>query len=437
MSNPAADPSPNADNPAAPGSSQRNYAMFEADLSGAVLNMHLLGRLLHWLKPYSRSLIVSSILVLLTSTLQILLPIIISLVAIDHLIQGEADADTPDFGMIELNTWLTDLTGWPPLLVACLMYATIQVAWAFTGHAHRMTLISAVIRGLRDLRRDLFIHLETRPSSFYDRVAVGRVMTRVTNDVEALFELLRGLGSLVGEFVPFFVALTVMLAIDVQLTLILLLALPVLALATYYFRRTTRHLFRQVRQTLSALNQNMQENLAGMQVVQLSDRQDFNLRRYTSINEENRGFELRSARVETFYGAFNDSLAHAAIGVIIWYGASQVSTLSMTLGEVVLFTQFIGMLFHPVVVLGEQTNVLFRAMASGERIFQAIDWDEKIHEPSQPVAHGEAAGDAQNQSSLISYLGLRHCHCHCQSSAAGQRGPGPSRRRLSGSSPGG
>ena len=121
-------------------------------------------------------------------------------------------------------------------------------------------------------------------------------------------------------------------------------------------------------------------------MVQLSDRQDFNLNRYTQLNTKNRNFELRSARVETLYGAFNDSLAHMAIGCIIWYGASHVSTLSMTLGEVILFTQFIGMLFHPIVVLGEQTNILFRAMASGERIFQAIDWDEKIHEPGQALA---------------------------------------------------
>ena len=364
---------------------KRDYSMFEADISGAVLNMHLLGRLMRWLKPYRWSLTVSSILVLITSTLQILMPIIISLVAIDHIIRGESDADTPDFGLIELNTWLADSIGLPPLIIACLMYGVIQIAWAFTGHAHRMTLIGAVIKGLRDLRRDLFVHLETRPSSFYDRVAVGRVMTRVTNDVEALYELLRGLGTLIGEFVPFFVALTVMLAIDAQLTLMLLLALPILGLVTYYFRRLTRELFRKVRQTLSALNQNMQENLAGLQVVQLSDRQDYNLKRYTDINEENRDYELRSARVETLYGAFNDSLAHIAIGVILWYGASQVATLDMTLGEVVLFTQFIGMLFHPVVVLGEQTNILFRAMASGERIFQAIDWDEKIHEPEHPV----------------------------------------------------
>ncbi|MGI9232770.1 MAG: ABC transporter ATP-binding protein [Woeseiaceae bacterium] len=363
---------------------QRDHSLFDADLSGAALNMHLLGRLLKWLKPYRKALVVSTVLVLIASTLQVLLPIIISLVAIDHILSGNPSSDTPDFGLISLNDYLSASLGLAPLVVACLMYFVIQLIWAATGHAHRMTLIGAVINGLRDLRRDLFIHLETRPSSFYDRVAVGRVMTRVTNDIEALYELLRGLGSLIGEFLPFFVALTVMLAIDVKLTLILLLALPVLGVATYYFRRATRHLFRQVRQTLSALNQNMQENLAGLQVVHISDRQEHNLQRYTDINTENRDYELRSVRVETLYGAFNDSLAHAAIGVIIWYGASQVADLSMTIGEVVLFTQFIGMLFHPVVVLGEQTNVLFRAMASGERIFQAIDWDEQIHEPENP-----------------------------------------------------
>ena len=382
---------------------KRDYAMFDADISGAVLNMHLLGRLVHWLKPYKSSLLVSSVLVLIASTLQVLLPIIISLVAIDHILRNETNPDTPDFGLVQFTDWLSNETTLPPLVVACLLYGIIQITWAIIGHAHRMTLIGAVINGLRDLRRDLFKHLETRPSSFYDRVAVGRIMTRVTNDVEALYELLRGLGTLIGEFVPFFVALTVMLAINAKLTLMLMLALPVLAVVTYYFRRKTRTLFRQVRQTLSALNQNMQENLAGLQVVQISQRQAFNLTRYTKINQTNKRYELRSARIETFYGAFNDSLAHAAIGVIIWFCADQVATLDMTLGEVVLFTQFIGMLFHPVVVLGEQTNILFRAMASGERIFQAIDWDEKIHEPEHPKTlptrlHGEVRFERVNFS---------------------------------------
>jgi len=164
---------------------QRNYAMFDADISGAVLNMSLLRRLLHWLKPYRGALLLSTVLVLLASTLQVLLPIIISLVVIDHIIQGDTSSDTPDFGLIELTTWISNSLDLPPLIAACALYASIQIVWAFVGHAHRMTLIGSVINGLRDLRLDLFRHLETRPSSFYDRVAVGRVMTRVTNDVEA------------------------------------------------------------------------------------------------------------------------------------------------------------------------------------------------------------------------------------------------------------
>jgi len=363
----------------------RDYAMFDAELSGAVLNLSLLRRLLSWMKPYRITFGISALLVLFASTLQVLLPVIISLVVIDHIIRGETESVTPDLGMVEATDWLTAALGIHPLLAACILYALCYAGWAVAGHAHRMTLISSVINGLRDLRQDLFRHLETRPSSFYDRVAVGRVMTRVTNDVEALYELLRGIGSLIGEFVPFFVALTIMLAIDVELTLLLLLVLPVMGSVTYFFRQATRQLFRLVRLSVSALNQNMQENLAGLQVVQLSDRQDFNLDRYTSINRDNRGYEMKSARLETLYGAFTDSMAHIALGVIVWYGGGEVVQNEMSLGGVILFTRFIDMLFHPIVVLGEQTNILFRAMASGERIFQALDWDELIHEPDDPA----------------------------------------------------
>lgn len=367
-------------------SERRDYSMFDAELSGAVLNVSLLRRLLHWMRPYRVTIAVSAGLVLLASTLQVLLPVVISLVVIDHIIRGETEILVPDLGMIDLTEWLAQSLSMHPLLAACLIYTVLQVGWAAAGHAHRLTLISSIINGLRDLRLDLFRHLETRPSSFYDRVAVGRVMTRVTNDIEALYELLRGLGSLIGEFVPFFVALVIMLAIDIELTLILLLATPLMAAATFYFRGATRKLFRLVRMSVSALNQNLQENLSGLQVVQLSERQEYNLNRYTKINEENRDYELKTMRFETLYGAFNDSIAHIALGAIIWYGGGAVVQEQMSLGGVILFTRFIDMLFHPIVVLGEQTNILFRAMASGERIFQALDWDEKIHEPADPVA---------------------------------------------------
>ena len=365
---------------------KRDYAMFDADLSGKALNLSLLRRLLRWLAPYRVTFALSGVLVLIASTLQVLLPVVVSIVVIDRIIQGNTDHQAPDFGMADIADWLSNTLGAHPLAAACILYAALQIGWAVTGHAHRMTLTQSVIKGLRDLRLDLFRHLETRPAAFYDRVAVGRVMTRVTNDVEALYDLLRGIGSLIGEFVPFLVALLIMLSIDPALTGILLLALPVMAAATIVFRRATRKLFRLTRQTVSALNQNMQENLASLQVVQLSGREQRNLADYRRINQRNLGFETTTARWETLYGALNDSIAHIAIGVILYYGGGAVIQDHLTLGEVVLFTRFVDMLLHPIVVLGEQTNILFRAMASGERIFQALDWDEKIHEPTRPVA---------------------------------------------------
>ncbi len=364
---------------------RRDYSMFDAELTGAVMNLSLLRRLLRWMRPYRVTFAVSTVLVIVASTLQILLPVVISLVGIDYVIGGRTDTGTPDMGMVDLTVALSESLGLPPLLAACCLYAVLQLAWAVTIHAHRMTLITAVIKGLRDLRLDLFRHLETRPASFYDRVAVGRVMTRVTNDIEALYELLRGLGTLIGEFAPFLVALVIMFSVSVKLTCILLLALPVIAVVTFYFRRATRVLFRIVRLSVSALNQNLQENLAGLQVVQLSRRERYNYARYTEINQRNLAAETKSMRLETAYGALTDSMASIAIGAVLWFGGGDVVQEEMTLGGVVLFTQFIAMLFHPIVVLGEQLNVLFRAMASGERIFQALDWDEKIHEPESPV----------------------------------------------------
>ena len=363
----------------------RDYSMFDAELSGTAMNLTLLRRLIKWLQPYRRTFAFSVVLVLISSTLAVLLPVVMSIVIIDHIILQEVDVQTLDLGTIETTEWLAQQSGLSMLAAACLLYGGLQLMWAVTGHLHRMTLVNSVINGLRDLRQDLFEHLETRPSSFFDRVAVGRIMTRVTNDIEALYELLRGLGTLIGEFVPFLVALIIMLAVDIKMTGILMLAIPIIALATYWFRQQTGSLFRLIRQSVSTMNQNLQENLAGLQVVQLSHREKYNHRRYDRINSENLKFESRSVKLETLYGALNDSMVSLAIGSILWFAGGDVIRNQISLGGMILFTRFIDMLFHPIVVLGQQFNVLFRAMASGERIFQALDWDEKVHEPLNPA----------------------------------------------------
>lgn len=364
---------------------RRDYSMFDAELSGAVLNMQLLGRLMTWLKPYRIALFVSGLLILFTSYVAVIMEIVISRVLVDYIIMGERDSPMPDLGMIDLTIWLENQLEIEAIYAAGLMFFVLLICFSAGGHAHRLTLISSIVRCLRDLRQDLFSHMETRPSSFYDRVPIGRIMTRVTNDVETLYEMLRGIGGLIGEFVPFLVALVIMLSTSVRLTLILLLLVPIVAVATFFFRRASRDVFRLVRNSVSALNQNLQENLSGMQVVQLSLREERNLAGYTEINKSNRRYEYKAINLGTIYGAFNDSLASMGLGIIIWYGGGEVVQQEMSLGGVILFTRFMHMLFTPVVMLGEQLNVLFRAMASGERIFQALDWDEQIHEPQNPI----------------------------------------------------
>ncbi|MEM7018934.1 MAG: ABC transporter ATP-binding protein, partial [Pseudomonadota bacterium] len=161
-------------------------------------------------------------------------------------------------------------------------------------------------------------------------------------------------------------------------------AIPVFAFITWIFRLATRRVYRQIRNTVSLLNQNLQENLGGIQIVQLSNRETRNLDAYREINEENQQKEVHAIKLETSYGAFMDNMVNMALAVIIWVGGGAAIQDTISLGSVILFTQFIDMFIRPIRVLGMQYNVLFRAMASAERIFQALDWDEQIREPEKP-----------------------------------------------------
>jgi ATP-binding cassette subfamily B protein len=365
--------------------------VFDADIAGRMLDVGLLRRLLAWLAPERMRYLLSGVLVLVQAVAQVMLPVLLSIVVIDRVLMGETDSAVPDFGLVALTSALADATGTSLLFAACLLYGVVQIAVAVAGHWHRVTLADAVVRGLSRLRRDVFVHLIRQPAAFWDRVAVGRVTTRVTNDVEALYELLRSFGALVGEFVPFFVALSIMLAADVKLTLIMLAFAPVLGIMTFLFRRLTRNLYRAARQSVSLLNQTMQENLAGLTVVQLHGREGENLARYTAINETNRRNETRAQGIETVYGAVNSSLSDLAVAAVLWFGGLAAvvgdgSGEALTLGTLVLFTRYIDMLFQPIAALGDQYNLLFRAMASGERIFQALDWHIPVHRPARPAA---------------------------------------------------
>jgi len=182
------------------------------------------------------------------------------------------------------------------------------------------------------------------------------------------------------------------MALNPTLTLELLVLLPVAALATWIFRVVSRQVYRNIRSSMSRLNENLQENLSGIEVVQLYGRERINFERYNAINEENRQQENLAVRIESYYGPSMDSMAFLAIAAIVWFGGQHVLSGAATLGSVILFAQFADMMFRPIVAMGEQWNVVFRAMASCERIFQALDWDEALEVPKSPKSLPENIG---------------------------------------------
>ena len=371
----------------------RNYSAFDAELTHQALNLRLFLRMLKWTKPYRITLIASAVLIIVGVGLSSLMPVFHYRVVVDEvLVPNPAASDMPSFYLAELlhwsagriDAWFT--VEWPLLAGALVIYAGMFGVQMILGLAQQLLLTSGALKTLRDLRIDLFASLERKPASFYDHVAVGRVMTRVTNDVENLFDLLVGFVGRAGVLIQFFAAAAIMLALSVHLTAIGLAMIPVAAVATFYFRRAMRRIFRLIRDSVSALNQYMQEDLIGIEVVQISGREAMNQEQYGALNRDNRRQEFRAINYEVVFETFNMSLATVATVCVLWFGGGQVVQESISLGVMLTFTQYINMMVNPIESMGRFFNLLFRSMASGERIFQALDWDERLHEPEQPVA---------------------------------------------------
>ena len=363
----------------------RNYSAFDAELTHKALNMRLFMRMLTWAKPYRITLIASAVLVIVGSGISVLMPVVQNRILIDEILVPNPNTSGPDYGLVEVMHWGMDAFSVQPITAAVLFYIAIFVVQMLMGVAQQLLLTSGALKTLRDLRIDLFASLERKPASFYDHVAVGRVMTRVTNDIENLFELLTGFVSRAGVVMPFFFALAIMLHSSPKLTLIGLTIIPVAAVATYFFRMFMREIFRRIRDSVSALNQYIQEDLMGIEVVQLSGREEMNMAQYDELNKDNRRQEYRAIPYEISFETFNTSLSSLGTVAVIWYGGGQVVQEAISLGTLTLFTTYINMMIAPVSSVGYFFNILFRAMASGERVFQALDWDERLHEPEQPV----------------------------------------------------
>jgi ATP-binding cassette subfamily B protein len=227
------------------------------------------------------------------------------------------------------------------------------------------------------LRISIFDHVLGQRAAFFDRIPVGRLMTRMTNDIESLNEMFaQGAITLIADFLKMLVIIGIMLWIDVTLTLLVFITLPFLIALVEYARRLMRESFRQIRVRLAALNAFAQEHLSGIRVVLLLGRGKIAQGEYDQINAGHRDAYLLQIRADAAMYAIVEAIASIAVGIVIWYLAGQRGDAAVTIGVVYLFIDFINRFFVPVKDLSAKYAVMQGAMAASERIFQLLDTDE-------------------------------------------------------------
>src|SRR5262245_37386934 len=240
-------------------------------------------------------------------------------------------------------------------------------------------------RVIHDLRQTIFDHLLRLEARFFDRNPVGRLMTRVLHDVEAVSEAFTsGLFAVVGDIVTLTGVVAVMLWIDWRLALVTFSLMPILLIVAMYFRLNARDAYREVRRNLARLNGFLQESLQGMGVVQLFVRERHERDRFRRLNSHYRRALFRSTRWEASLYAVVEAVGSIALALLLWYGCGRILAESLTFGALVALIQYTNRFFLPIRDLGAKYTVMQWAMASSERIFGLLDRAPAIVSPATP-----------------------------------------------------
>jgi ATP-binding cassette subfamily B protein len=284
--------------------------------------------------------------------------------------------------------WL-GLTG-----VAALYAGVLAVLYGLrTAESYLMQLTGQ--RVIHDLRAAMFEHLLRLEAAFFDRNPVGRLMTRVLSDVEAVSEAFTsGLFAVVADVVTLTGVVAVMLWLDWRLALVTFAIVPVLAMAAGWFRLRARDAYREVRRRLARLNAFLQESLQGMSVIQLFARERQERARFEALTADYRRALFGSTVFEASLYASVEALGSVALALLIWYGGHQILAGTLTFGVLVAFIQYTSRFFLPIRDLGAKYTVMQSAMASAERIFGLLDRAPAIVSPATPSVPNTAGGSA-------------------------------------------
>jgi ATP-binding cassette, subfamily B, multidrug efflux pump len=258
---------------------------------------------------------------------------------------------------------------------------------------------------MHDLRMKVFSHLQDLPVSFFDKNPVGRLVTRLTNDIQNVHEMFTSvLINLVKDILLVIGIIILLLHLNRELALVSFSVIPLIFVITFFFSHRARDAFREIRLKIAQMNSFFHENFSGIKVVQLFRREKENSRRFEKVNEGHYLANMKQISIYAFFVPFVEILSSGAIGLLLWYGGGKVIQEMITLGVLVAFLSYIRMFFQPIRDLSEKYNILQSAMASLERILSLLDEDQKISRPLSPKRE-EIKGNIEFRHVSFSYNG--------------------------------
>jgi ATP-binding cassette subfamily B protein len=358
----------------------------EEDQLGKAYDARLMRRLLAYLGPYRGNVVVAVVMLVLASGLELVGPWLTK-VAIDDAIPSG------DFRLL----WF--LAG--AYAVALVFSSALE---------YGRTLLTTWIgqRVMKDLRKQVFGRLQRLDLAYFDGHPVGRIMTRVTGDVEVLNEMFTtGVVTIFGDVFTLLFIVGAMLALDWRLALVTFTVLPIVFLAAWLFRMKVRQAYRDIRLRIARINAFLQERISGMSVLHLFRLERPTRTRFGELNEDHLEAHLRSITYYALFFPVVELLASIALAVIIWYGGGQALQGALTIGVIAAFLQYARRFFRPIQDLSEKYNILQNAMASSERIFRLLDEEPEIAEPPEPLHLPErAAGRIEFENVWFHYGAL-------------------------------
>jgi ATP-binding cassette, subfamily B, multidrug efflux pump len=363
-------------------------ATFDDDeILGKAYDQRLASRLLTYVRPYRRLVLAAVALLVGASLLELLQPYLVKVAVDDHV----ARRNLPGVGRIAL-LYFGALLG----AFVC-RYVELYV----------MNLVGQ--RVMADLRRQLFAHLLRQNVRFYTRNPIGRLMTRVTSDVDVLNEMFTaGLVSILEDVLKLTGIMVLLLWLNWRLALATFAVLPLVILAAAIFRARVRHTFRLVRTAIAKINAFLQENLVGMQVVQLFNHEAHNMRRFRRLNREHLDAHLATVFYHALFFPAIELLGAIALALILWTSAGEIARGILTFGVLVAFIQYAQSFFRPISDLAEKYGIMQAAMASAERVFKLLDTDESTPEIAGAPSPPPMAGAIEFERVTFAYEGSEH-----------------------------